>query len=156
VLRQDFWLITLLFSLGCGLIVLARILQLEQAIHGRVFLLTSLVMGAAFLNMAVLWGLFGGWLQKLRYSLRAALIAPFAASGTVAAFIVLFGIHYRLIEGQWNFEDESGDWQHEAYSLVHDTIGLFIGTGLKYFMPWPVLAFGILVCWLIWPKPVSR
>jgi hypothetical protein len=141
---NPFWRLVFMFAFGCGLIAALRIIQLEQALNDRTFLLIGLVFTASFFNMAVLWGLFGHWLMKLHKVLRAILIAPFAAFGNLACFILVFGIHYRLIEGQWNFEEQEGDWQHEAFSLVHDTIGLFIGTGIKYFLPWPLLAFAIL------------
>jgi hypothetical protein len=138
-----FWFSLCLRSLAlatvAGLAVAVRILEQGEAPSPRTQGLVGLAMGAMLLVAPVAFGLveaaLGRWSRSVRFAAAALLTAP----GFAGAFYFLFAVPLKFLRLDEEPEfSRPGSLQHEALGRLIDALGLFLVTGAKYLLPWPL------------------
>jgi hypothetical protein len=138
--------------------VVLRILGFEEPLAGRTLILVLVVAFGAFssaLIVAVLahW-ITGGWPAALRAAVGAVLVG----GAFVPATLFSFAIENRLIEGHVEAESIADLTSTEIFWSLFGAMGMFTPSGLKYLLPWPLLAVAVAaaVCFYLWPRRGQR
>ncbi len=128
--------------------------RLEEAMTARFALVAMLAMIAASLNGLALGGMARLIAPAWPPALRAGLFGGLAAAGFIAANALCFAIFDRLIAGNFD-ETESEDLTYSTMLFWSHVggVGQFGLTGLRYAIPLPLLAVGILSAWFFWRWP---
>ncbi|MGL4636770.1 MAG: hypothetical protein ACRCWF_12380 [Beijerinckiaceae bacterium] len=142
--------------LGCVavLAVTLRVLFMEEAVSGRTAILVMIAGFGAFM-IALFTALLAFWLaSRWKPMIRAILAAIIVAGGFVPATLFSFAIENRLIEGHVEAESVMDLTSKEVFWSMFGAMGMFTPAGLKYLMPWPLLAIALAagICFYHWPK----
>jgi hypothetical protein len=130
--------VALATALASATIIALRILALDEALTMRVYRLVAInALGAFLAGLVMMAALL--WLQR---RLSAGMLTPIAFVVSLpvflGAFAALFAIHNRFIAGGIASTPFSGDWFFEIVFSPASAVGMFLQTGLKYFLPWPL------------------
>ncbi|MEO0545918.1 MAG: hypothetical protein AAF035_03125 [Pseudomonadota bacterium] len=65
---------------------------------------------------------------------------------TLSLTLALFILHYRIYFATWHADFPSVQWSFQNFFTALAAVYLFLGTGLKVFLPWPLIcAVGLSV-----------
>jgi uncharacterized membrane protein YqaE (UPF0057 family) len=137
--------------------LLVQALFMEQPVGPRTLSLAAVVaVGAllAALPPAAFLVLLGrGWSPWLR-SIIGGLLTTLAF---VPATMFAFALEIRVIEGRVEADSVADLTANELFWSLFGGMGLFTPTGLRYLLPWPVLAVALatLLCFYHWPTARS-
>jgi hypothetical protein len=126
------------FAAMTGLAMAWRLVQLEQPFMDRTLLLVVLAIMSGAFSALIILGFSRIVMRGFWPKPRVVFLFLSLPSAYGSIFLLLFGVHYRFILGQWDPEEsDTTSLAFEIFVLVHDTLGLFVATGLKFFLGFP-------------------
>lgn len=137
-------------AVAAGLVAL-RILERGETFQPRTLLLLAMVAGGALAAGLAVFAVTGAIARGWPPLLRGALAAPVLAGG----FAGCTGLIFALIRP---LNESDVDQDHHALEFIGiliDAAGLFVTTGGRYWLPWPIAAIG-LAGGLIAARPVGQ
>jgi hypothetical protein len=143
-------LIALLLAIAGAILVSLRIVQLQEAWSSS--RATLIIILAACASFATAWigALIAGFFWRRFGSAIATLISfLLAIFAFPAGFAASFAIQNRFISGQFESTFPSRHWFYEIVFSPASAVGLFLQTGTKYWLPWPVFAIAGLFALLV-------
>jgi hypothetical protein len=130
-------------------IIAFRIVQLDEALSERT---TSIIIIAAIAGFLTGWflALVTGWLfwRMPRWLIIVPLLLLLAIA-LFGAFALCFAIDIRFIHGQLDEAPFTEGWFRELIFSPLGAIGMFLQTGTRYLLPWPVALGAALIAPLL-------
>lgn len=140
--------------MAAALATAVQIVLRDEAASDRTQLLVGITVLGAFLatvTVAVLAHLLTNRWPRL---VRALLCAVASAVAFIPATMFSFAIENRIIEGHIEAETVSELTGAELFWTLFGAMGMFTPTGLRYLLPWPMLAVFLAALFLFsrWPR----
>jgi hypothetical protein len=138
--------------------VALRVIVLEEPFSDRTLLLLLIAAEGAFSAMLVITLLAVWTAGAWRPWLRAALGA-FAVGGLfLPATLFFFAIKIRIIDGRIEADSVTDLPAEELLWSMFSAMGMFTPTGLRYLLPWPLVAVTLTAAILLyrWPRATAR
>jgi hypothetical protein len=133
-----------LLALGAALSVAVGIVMLEEAATARTRALVMLGAAAGGLTGAAILPLHA--LARRSAPRFAWILGALAAPGFIVAYVGLFALHNRFFVTGFEPAEGAGDVLRGVAFSVLGAAGLFVQTGMRYLLPWPAAAMGVLAC----------
>jgi hypothetical protein len=156
-LASAFGVAMLIAAVAAGSVIL-RVLGFEEAISARTIILVLIVAFGTF-STALIVALLVYWITaRWNRVVRAVLGALLVGGAFVPATLFSFAIENRLIEGHVEAESILDLTSVEVFWSMFGAMGMFTPSGLKYLMPWPLLAVVVAaaICFYYWPQRGQR
>ncbi len=128
---------------------------LEQPLGTRTLILAAVAGTGALMAAAPLAGMAALLARRWRPWLRGGLAAAWMASAFIPATMFAFAVENRVIEGRVEADSVTELGAGDLFWSLFGGMGLFTPTGLRFLLPWPLLAVALaaFVCFYLWPKP---
>ncbi len=150
--------VAMLIAAVAAISVILRVLGFEEPLSGRTFILVLIVAFGAF-STALVVALLAHWMTaRWHPALRATIGSIMVGGAFIPATLFSFAIENRLIEGHVEAESITDLTSVEVFWSMFGAMGMFTPSGLKYLMPWPLLAVvaAAAICFYLWPQRGPR
>lgn len=143
---------SLAFAAGSALVIAARVFDRGEPFHDRTWTLVALAGLGAFLGGApVFLALATSRGRRLGPATRLLLGGFLCSAGFLAATYLVFGVHLKFLSDLEELDFRSPEFSFGELHVVGrmiDALGLFVVTGQRYFLVWPIAAVALLGAWL--------
>lgn len=131
---------SLTFAAVAAALIALRILERGESFQPRTLLLLAMVAGGAFPAGAVVFALTETVAKRWPPLLRGILAAPLLAIAFGGCTALIFALLRPITESDFDHDDHH---LFDAIGMLRDAVGLFVITGERYWLPWPVPAIGL-------------
>lgn len=130
---------TLAFTAIAVALIGLRVLERGEGLQPRTLMLLAMAAGGALPAGAAVLSVAAvarGWPALL----RGALAAPLLAGGFCACAALIFWFLRPITESDFDHDEHH---LFDTVGMLMDAAGLFVVTGGRYWLPWPVAAIGL-------------
>lgn len=144
----------LLVAFVAGTAVLARVLQLDEALSVRTLWLGLIATEGGALAAAVP-ALALALIPRGGSRLRGILGGIVAGLGFIPATLACFAFKIRILDGRIEGDLAEGIVSGDILFSLIGAMGMFTPTGLRYLAPWPLAAVALTAGFIFsrWPEP---
>jgi hypothetical protein len=142
----------LAFAGACAVVITARVFDRGEPYNDRTYTLIFLAFLGGLIGSAPVFLLLATRLGRgLKPVARLVLGAVLTTGGFLAATYLAFGIHLKFLREPDELDFTSPDFDighlHVVGRMI-DAMGLFVVTGQRYFLFWPIAAVALIGGWL--------
>ncbi|MGL5115260.1 MAG: hypothetical protein ACRC7G_13590 [Beijerinckiaceae bacterium] len=149
--------VALALALTAAVSMAVAITLRDEAASDRTQLLVAIAAMGAFLAGLVAT-FFAFFTRRWPGWLRGPFFGAIAAALFVPATLFCFAVQIRIIDGHIDAESVAQMPVVDLFWSLFGAMGMFTPTGLRYLVPWPVLAVGLVAAliFLRWPSRSSH
>jgi len=131
---------SLAFAALAVALVALRILERGESFQPRTLLLLAMVAGGALASGTAVFAAVAAVAKNWPAPVRAAVVAPLLGGGFAACAVLIFSLLRPITESDFDHEDHH---LFDQIGMLIDATALFVVTGGRYWLPWPIVAIGL-------------